>query len=108
MKKRFITSGPGSGILSIFNAQELPFLAAKIIISLHCMCAVSFLGAVLLFCSILVAMLTLQWSINSCIQFYCLLRKTENRRRGGLVVERRTPEREVGSLILTRVTVFCP
>ena len=28
------------------------------------------------------------------------------RRRGGLVVERRAPEREVGGSILTRVTVL--
>ena len=29
------------------------------------------------------------------------------RRRGGLVVERRTPEREVGFSILTQVAVLC-
>ena len=28
-------------------------------------------------------------------------------RRGGLVVERRTPERDVGGLILTQVAVLC-
>ena len=31
-----------------------------------------------------------------------------NGRRGGLVVERRTPEREVGGSILTRVAVLYP
>ena len=31
-----------------------------------------------------------------------------DRRRGGLVVERRTPEREVGGSILTQVAVLCP
>ena len=30
------------------------------------------------------------------------------RRRGGLVVERRTPEREAGGSILTQVAVLCP
>ena len=29
-------------------------------------------------------------------------------RRGGLVVERRTPEREVGGSMLTQVAVLCP
>ena len=29
-------------------------------------------------------------------------------RRGGLVVERRSPEREVGGSILTQVAVLCP
>ena len=35
-------------------------------------------------------------------------RRLTTRRRGGLVVERRTPERDVGGSILIQVAILCP
>ena len=41
------------------------------------------------------------------LKVYMLLFSSRTQ-RGGLVVERRTPEREVGGSILTQVAVLCP
>ena len=43
-----------------------------------------------------------------CIKLFIQASTTGSWRRGGLVVERRTPEQEVGGSILTQVAVLCP
>ena len=45
---------------------------------------------------------------HTCSDFTLKHEKMQMVRRRGLVVERRTPEREVGGSILTQVAVLCP